>query len=401
MKILLGVTGGIACYKATEIVRAFQERGADVQVVMTRSAQEFIQPLTFASLTGKRVLTSLWDDSLQQGDSAHDGPIEHIAVAQEIDAFVIAPATANTLAQLAHGMAGDYLTTVFLATRAPVIVAPAMNVNMWEHPATQANIERLQKRGVRVVAPASGYLACGMQGGGRLADAQEIVEATMQSAQGKHDLEGETIVVTAGGTREAIDPVRYLGNRSSGKMGHALAEAAAQRGARVILITTASLPTSSGIEIQRVSTAQEMERAVFNQLPKTSILIMAAAVADFRPKEFSASKIRRAGNLMLELEPTKDIVAEAVSQRRDGTLIIAFAAETESLEENARAKLQRKGVDAIVANDVSSTETGFDSDYNAGIFLTPTQSVQLHPATKYTFAQRVLDEIARLRTSNR
>lgn len=390
MNVLVGVSGGIACYKAAELIRELQGRGADVQVVMTKAAQQFVSPLTFASLTGKPVLTSLWSGQQQ---SYEDGSIEHIAVAQRIDAFVIAPATANVIAQLAHGLASDYLTTVYLATKAPVIIAPAMNVNMWEHPATQANIETLRKHGVSIIPPEEGYLACGMQGGGRLADEKDIADTVIRIAQPKQDLRGKTVLITAGGTREPIDPVRYIGNRSSGKMGHALAEVAKDRGANVVLITTSSLPVPAQIDTVRVSTAKELEDAVLDHLHATDIVIMAAAVADFRPKELSTQKIRRTRHLTLELEPTEDIVAKIAAQRRPETRVIAFAAETESLVQNARAKLVRKGADAIVANDVSSSQSGFDVDTNAGIFLTTEKAIPLPISKKRDFAHKVLDMV--------
>lgn len=394
MKILVGVCGGIAAYKAAEVVRALQERGAQVDVAMTASAERFITPLTFRSLTGRPVYTSLWQPA---SDEMEAGSIEHIAVAQTLDALLIAPGTAKTLARLAHGMADDFLSTVYLATRAPVVIAPAMNVNMWEHPATQANLELLKQRGVRIVEPQSGYLACGMTGAGRLASIEQIVDRTMLALRSRQDLAGETVLITAGGTREPIDPVRYLGNRSSGRMGHALADAAQARGARVILISASSLPVHGGCEIIRVDTAEAMRLAMHRHLASATVVIKAAAVADYRPAAFSPAKLRRNGPRTLALEPTPDLVAEAVEARKPGTLVIAFAAETEHLQENARAKLLRKGADAIVANDVSDPALGFESERNAGLFLTEDRTVILPDSTKRNMADRILDEVRKLR----
>ncbi len=393
MKVLVGVTGGIAAYKAAELVRALQDEGVDVQVAMTASAQEFVKPMTFAALTGKRVFTSLWDGA--EGDG--DFEIEHIAVAQAIDALVIAPATANTLAKLANGIADDFLSTLYLATAAPVVVAPAMNVNMWQHPATQANLRTLEARGVRIVEPGEGYLACGMTGSGRLAEVEAIVAEVLAVSAPSRDLVGETVLVTAGGTRESIDAVRFIGNRSSGKMGHALAAAAAARGANVVLVTASALPAPAGCRVVRVTTAAEMELAALAELAGATVVIKAAAVADFRVREAAAGKLRRRGALTLELEPTEDIVAEMVARRNVGTIIVAFAAEAENVEANARAKLLRKGVDAIVANDISSPEFGFDSDRNAGVFITADRAVTLRPAAKTVMAERILDEVLVLR----
>ncbi|ADW67237.1 bifunctional phosphopantothenoylcysteine decarboxylase/phosphopantothenate--cysteine ligase CoaBC [Granulicella tundricola] len=394
MKILLGVSGGIAAYKAAELVRTLQQAGVDVQVAMTASAERFITPLTFAALTGHPVLTSLWQPTDAPSESFE---IEHISAVQHIDAFVIAPATANLMAKFAHGLADDFLTTAYLANTAPVLLAPAMNVNMWNHPATRANLRTLKERGTTIVEPVAGYLACGMTGSGRLASVETIATEVLNLLHPRHDLAGETILITAGGTREPLDPVRFLGNRSSGKMGHALAESAAARGAKVILVTASPLPAPQSATLIRVDTAHEMQSAVLAQLPQATIVIAAAAVADFRLREVALNKLRRNGPLTIELEPTEDIVAHVVANRRPGTLVIAFAAETESLEENARAKLQRKGADAIVANDVSLPGLGFDSDSNAGLFLTGTQTISLEPASKQVFAGRILDHAIALR----
>src|SRR5579864_4821012 len=284
MKIALGVTGGIAAYKAAEIVRLLQDRGIRVQVIMTRAAQEFVRPLTFAALSGEKVITGMFSPGEEQQPNI-DSAIEHIAVAQSIDALLVAPATADVIAHFAQGIATDFLTTLYLATTAPVVVAPAMNVNMWNHPATQGNLEILRKRGVRIVDPGQGYLACGMTGSGRLAENETIVAAVMEALGASQDLAGETVLVTAGPTREKIDPVRYLTNRSSGRMGYAIAEAALRRGARVLLVSGPTAISAPGAaEVTRVETADEMRTAVLELLPQSTIVIKAAAVADYRPK---------------------------------------------------------------------------------------------------------------------
>jgi phosphopantothenoylcysteine decarboxylase/phosphopantothenate--cysteine ligase len=401
-RVTIGVTGGVAAYKAAELVRALQQHGLDVYVVMTRAAEQFIQPLTFSSLTGHKVIASLWNpDSDAPGLDEH-GQIGHIAEAQATDVLVIAPATAHVLAKLAHGLADDFLTTLALATAAPVVVAPAMNVNMWNHPATQANLQLLQARGVTIVSPGSGYLACGMTGEGRLASIEEIAAAILVALAPKpaQDLAGETILITAGGTREAIDPVRFLGNRSSGKMGYALAEAAQQRGARVLLVSapTALAPPAS-CAFTPVTTAEEMRTAVLAQLSEATIVIGAAAVADFRAATPSAAKLRRTGALHLELEPTADILRALSETRSPGTLLIAFAAETDSDIPHAREKLTAKGADAIVLNDISRPGLGFDSDSNAATFLTPTTSFDLPAMSKRALADRLLTQILTLRHS--
>jgi phosphopantothenoylcysteine decarboxylase/phosphopantothenate--cysteine ligase len=397
MKVTVGVTGGIAAYKSAELVRDLQKHALDVHVVMTQAAQHFVQPLTFAALTGHKVITGLWapEDS-DTGEAA--SAIEHIDAAQTTDALVIAPATADILAKMAHGIADDFLTTMYLATTAPVIVAPAMNVNMWQHPATQANLETLASRNVRIVSPESGYLACGMVGAGRLAENSAIVEAVLSVLHHRNDLAGETVLITAGGTREAIDPVRFLGNRSSGKMGYALADAAQRRGARVILVTApTALRAPANAEVVQVITTEDMRRAVLDRLDQTTIVIKAAAVADYRPRVQVGQKLRRSGPLTLELEPTEDILAEVVERRRKGTLIIGFAAETEDALAHGRDKLLRKGADAIVLNDVSREGVGFDSDRNAVTFLTRDRAMELPEMSKRELADRILDEILELR----
>jgi phosphopantothenoylcysteine decarboxylase / phosphopantothenate---cysteine ligase len=400
MKVALGVTGGIAAYKAAEIVRLLQDRGIRVQVIMTRAAQEFVRPLTFAALSGEKVITGMFAPGSAQGEEHAaniDSAIEHIAVAQSIDALLVAPATADVLAHFAQGIAGDFLTTLYLATTAPVVVAPAMNVNMWNHPATQANLEILRRRGVKIVEPSSGYLACGMTGSGRLAENDSIMAAVLEALGAAQDLAGETILITAGPTREKIDPARYLTNRSSGRMGYAVAEAALRRGARVLLVSGPTALTPPGAaELTRVESAGQMRDAVLNLLPQSTIVIKTAAVSDYRAKSISGQKIKRKGAMSLELEPTTDILKE-ISQRKQSQIIVGFAAETENVLENARQKLAAKQLDAIVVNDVSREGIGFDSDRNQVIILTRDEIVEVPETTKWEVAQRVLDQVVRLR----
>lgn len=397
---MVGVCGSIAAYKAPELVRQLQQHGADVSVAMTRSATRFLSPLTFAALTGRNVYTSLWHPSGERaGDHNVDFSIEHVIAGQDLDALVVAPATANVLAKMASGIADDFLTGMYLATKAQVFVAPAMNVNMWNHPATKANVKVLTDRGTCLIEPEDGYLACGMTGGGRLASVEAIANAVLIGIDKRTDLDGETILLTAGGTREPIDPVRFLGNRSSGKMGHALAEEAIARGAHVVLVTASALPAPTGCTVIRVETAAQMANAVLEHLRMSTIVIKAAAVADYRVAVPSLSKLRRAGPITLELLPTEDIVAKVASERRQNTLVISFAAETEDIEANARAKLLRKGADAIVANDVSAPGLGFESDRNAGLFITEKSTVPLPENSKREMARRILDQIKSLRVS--
>ena len=395
MKIAFGVSGGIAAYKAAEIVRLLQDRGIRVQVVMTRAAQEFVRPLTFAALSGEKVITDLFGAGAEQPNI--DAAVEHIAVAQSIDTLLVAPATADVLGKFAQGLATDFLTTLYLATTAPVVVAPAMNVNMWNHPATQANLEILRKRGVRVVEPEAGYLACGMTGPGRLAENDVIVAAVLEALGTSQDLAGETVLITAGPTREKIDPVRYITNRSSGRMGYALAEAALRRGARVLLVSgPTSLTPPGAAQLTTVESAQEMHNAVLALLPQSTVVIKTAAVSDYRPRNASAQKIKRTASLNLELEPTTDILAE-VSRHKESRIIVGFAAETQNVLENARKKLAAKGVDAIVVNDVSQEGIGFDSDRNAVTIITEEEVVEVPETTKWEVAQRVLDQVSHLR----
>jgi phosphopantothenoylcysteine decarboxylase/phosphopantothenate--cysteine ligase len=397
MRVTVGVSGGIAAYKAAELVRSLQRQAIEVRAVMTQSATRFVQPLTFAALTGHKVITSLWDDAYTS-EGAHDSSIEHIDEAQWPDALVIAPATANILAKFAHGIADDFLTTMYLATRATVLVAPAMNVNMWDHPATQANLEILRQRHVRIVEPGTGDLACGVVGIGRMAEPEAVAAAVLDALGRRHDMAGEVVLVTAGGTREALDPVRFLGNRSSGKMGYALADAAQSRGAKVILISGPSaLHPPAHVELVKVTTADQMRTAVLERMNEVTMVVKAAAVADYRPINVSDHKLKRSGPLTLELAPTEDILAEVVRRRRPGQLIVGFAAETENRMENGRQKLLRKGADAIVVNDVSGEALGIDSDLNAATFLTNSTAIELNEMPKRKLADRILDEILTLR----
>jgi phosphopantothenoylcysteine decarboxylase/phosphopantothenate--cysteine ligase len=407
MRVALGVTGGVAAYKAAELVRRLQQDGLEVEVIMTRHAQEFITPLTFAALTGRKVITEMFsaDDS---APANVESAIEHIAVAQRIDALVIAPATANSIAKLAQGLANDFLSTLALATTAPVIIAPAMNVNMWEHPATQSNLETLRARHVRIVSPDEGYLACGMVGAGRLASVEAIALAVRDVLGIKHDLMNETILVTAGPTCEDVDPVRYLTNRSSGKMGYALADAARRRGARVILVSgPTALTAPDGVELVSVRTAAEMHRAVRDRLAESTAVIMAAAVADFRPANPESAKIKRgAGKWTLELESTPDILADISREKPSASandktrrIIIGFAAETNDVAASARKKLTSKNADLIVANDVTEPGAGFDGDTNVvTLFSRDAEEVRLPKMSKFDVAGRVLDELVRLRS---
>ena len=394
MKIALGVTGGVAAYKAAELVRRLQQEKLDVQVVMTRAAQEFITPLTFAALTGKKVITVMF--GAEDATPANvESAIEHIAVAQRIDLLLVAPATADILAHFANGIADDFLTTLYLATKAPVVVAPAMNVNMWEHPATQENLAKLRARGAHVVDPDEGYLACGMTGAGRLAATEAILAKVCGVLGLRHDLEGKTVLVTAGPTREDIDPVRFLTNRSSGKMGYALADAALRRGAHVILVSgPTDLPMPEGADWMPVRTTEAMRNAVRERASAADIIIMAAAVSDYRPAVPYAQKMKRGdGRLVLELEPTPDILAE-LGREKGPRILVGFAAETERLVENARDKLARKHADIIIGNDVTQEGAGFDSDTNiVTLYLRDGREVPLPKLSKFEVANRILDQI--------
>jgi phosphopantothenoylcysteine decarboxylase / phosphopantothenate---cysteine ligase len=402
MRITLGVTGGIAAYKSAELVRRLQDEGHTIQVVMTRAAREFITPLTFAALSGQRVITDLFSNE-PGGAGSLESAIDHIAVAQRTDLLLVAPATADVLAKFARGIADDFLSTLHLAVTAPVVVAPAMNVNMWQHAATQDNVTTLRARGVRIVEPSEGYLACGMVGAGRLAELDAILAAVRDVLKSQQDLAGETILVTAGPTCEDIDPVRFLTNRSSGKMGYALAAAAARRGANVKLVSgPTALETPEGVERVNVRSAEEMLHAVQGNFGASTMAVFAAAVADYHAAEKSSTKIKRGKDaLTLRLEPNPDILATVAREKGD-RLIVGFAAETDHVAENARKKLAEKNADLIVANDVSAKGAGFDGDTNiVTLFARDGRDLPLARMSKADVANRILDEMLRLRTALR
>ena len=402
MRIALGVTGGVAAYKAAELVRRLQQDKLDVQVVMTRGAQEFITPLTFAALTGQKVITDLF--AAAGGAPANvESAIEHIAVAQRIDLLLVAPATADVLAKFAHGIAEDFLGTLYLATKAPVVVAPAMNVNMWDHRATQENVATLRARGVHVVDPDDGYLACGMTGAGRLAATETIARKVCEVLGLRHDLEGQTVLITAGPTCEDIDPVRFLTNRSSGKMGYALAEAAHRRGARVILVSgPTDLKVPDGVDWVPVRSTTQMHDTVRARASEAGIVVMAAAVSDYRPANAQTKKIKRGERAFtLELEPTSDILAELGREKRNQVLV-GFAAETDAVAENARGKLQRKSADMIVANDVTQEGAGFDTDTNiVTLYRRDGQEIPLPKLNKFDVANRIFDHVLEIQKQSK
>jgi phosphopantothenoylcysteine decarboxylase/phosphopantothenate--cysteine ligase len=394
----LGVCGGIAAYKSAELARRLQDRGFRVQVAMTAHAREFITPLTFAALTGEKVVTDLF--ATASGDETLQSAIEHIEVARRADLLLVAPATADMLAKLAHGLADDFLSTMHLAFTGPILVAPAMNVNMWTHPATQQNMATLRARGVHVIEPDAGGLACGMTGPGRLAEPDAIVAAAAALLGGKSDLAGRTVLITAGPTREPIDPVRYISNRSSGRMGYALAEEARSRGARVLLVSgPTALPAPAGVDQICVETAAEMYQAATARIEQADVMILAAAVADYRPSAAAARKLKKSeASATLGLEPTQDILAEC-GRRKGGRILVGFAAETERLEENARGKLERKNCDLLVANLVGegANGAGFDSAENEGLLLKAGGAAEPLPReSKRAMARRILDAVAAL-----
>ncbi len=399
MRVALGVTGGIAAYKAAELVRVLQDKGLEVQVIMTRNARRFVTPLTLASLSGRKVITDMFATS--GGEPNVESAIEHIAVAQNIDALVVAPATANIIAKIARGIADDFLTTLCLATRAPLIIAPAMNVNMWENSATQENLDILRGRGATILDPDEGYLACGMTGPGRLASVETIARALFDTLGIREDLRDEKVLVTAGRTEEPLDAVRYLSNRSSGKMGYALAEASRRRGARVSLVSgPASLEPPQGVHFERVRTAEEMAEAVLRHLDESSVVLMAAAVADFRPAESQNGKIKkRDGFSTIKVEPTRDILAEIARRRRPSQVVVGFAAEAERVLENASRKLREKGLDLIVANDVTREGAGFEVDTNIVTLIFPDgREIPLDKMSKLDVAKRVLDQVVEMKS---
>jgi len=390
-RILLGVTGSIAAYKAVELLRELTKRGAEVQVVMTEAATRFLAPLTFETLSRQPVLLDMFS-------LAYGSHIGHIEATARADLFVIAPATAHTIAKLALGLADDFLSCIFLASRCPVLVAPAMDSDMYQHATVQENLARLRDRGVHIVGPASGDLASGLTGPGRLVEPPEIVEAIERLLAGTRDLNGEVVLVTAGPTREPLDPVRYLSNRSSGKMGYAIAEAAAARGARVILVSgPTALTAPQGVDVIHVETAQQMYDAVLAKLAAATVVIKAAAVSDYRPKQVARRKIKKdEAAPEVTLESTPDILAE-VGKRKDRRILVGFAAETEDLVGNARKKLQRKNLDLMVANDVGQPGAGFDSDTNVVKILDAQGDVEeVSLQAKRSVADRILDRVVKL-----
>lgn len=397
--ILVAVTGGIAAYKVPELVRALRRAGHRVRCVMTPEATRFVAPLVLQTLSCETVRTQLLDPS-------EEGEIDHVALADWAELLVVAPATAHTLAKLAHGLADDLPSAIALATRAPLLVAPAMNVNMWRHPATEANVASLRARGVQIVGPESGELACGWEGQGRMAEPSAIAEA-VERALAPKSLAGEVVLVTAGGTREAVDAVRFLGNRSSGKMGFALACEAARRGAEVVLVAGPSaLATPGGVRRVDVGSALEMRDAVLAELPRATIVVKAAAVADFRPAAPAAGKLRKEdlepeAGLTLELVRNPDILAE-VCRQKGARIVVGFAAESGDLVATARRKLARKGCDLLVANDVALAGSGFDGDENEVVLVWPGGEVEELPrSSKAAVAAQILDRIEKLRGASR
>ncbi|MFV1977877.1 MAG: bifunctional phosphopantothenoylcysteine decarboxylase/phosphopantothenate--cysteine ligase CoaBC [Myxococcota bacterium] len=397
-RILVAVTGGIAAYKVPELIRILRRAGASVRCAMTPAAREFVAPLVLQTLTGYSVRTDLFD-------AAQEGEIDHIALADWAELVILAPATANTLAKLSCGLADDLVSAVLLATRAPILVAPAMNVNMWEHPATRSNMETLRQRGIRTIGPEVGELACGWEGAGRMSQ-PEAVAAEAELLLGSRDLEGEVVLVSAGGTREPIDTVRYLGNRSSGKMGFAVAAEAARRGASVVLVAGPTpLVTPPGVRRIDVVTALELRDAMFAEFDSATITVMAAAVADFRAAQRSELKIKKEdldddSGLTLELTRNPDILAE-LCQRKGDRVVIGFAAESHDLVASARRKIARKGCDLLVANNISGEATGFDTDDNAVVFVWPDSQIEELPTLpKRDVASQLLDRVAKSRGGN-
>ena len=396
-RVALGVSGGIAAYKAVEILRGLQRAGCSVRVAMTQRACEFVRPLTFRALSGSHVVVD---------DYAPDNPdpIAHITFSQTVDLLLVAPATANIIAKFAHGIADDFLTSTYLACTSPILVAPAMNTTMWEHPATQRNVERLRKDGIYFVEPDAGEMACGTIGPGRLSDPERVVSAALEILRNnkRKDLAGERLLITVGATREEIDPVRFISNRSSGKMGFAIVEAARRRGATVTAIAGATTVDSPpGVDTIRVNSAMEMAEAVRREIANATIFIGAAAVADYRPAKRANQKIKKnTESLTINLERTEDILSAVAANRHEGMLVVGFAAESENLLENARNKLRTKQVDVIVANDISERNVGFDFDTNAVTIVSRNNynHVQLPLMTKQQIADQILDVIVKLRS---
>lgn len=398
-RVALGVSGGIAAYKAAEVLRGLQQAGCTVRVAMTKRACEFIRPLTFRALSGHHVVVD---------DYAPDNPdpIAHITFSQTVDLFVIAPATADIIAKFAHGIADDFLSSTYLASTAPVLIAPAMNTQMWQHPATVRNVDRLRMDGVRIVEPDVGEMACGTIGPGRLSDPERIVQAALDilretDNRAKRDLVGERVLITTGATREAIDPVRFLSNHSSGRMGFALAEAARARGAEVTVVagvTTATAPAE--VRLLCGTSAAEMRAAVMSEINRATIFIAAAAVADYRPVRPAAQKIKKSGDVLtLQLELTPDILAEVAASPHDNLIVVGFAAETDNVLQQARHKLERKRLDAVVANNVTQPGAGFNTETNIVTIITRDndEPIELPLLSKRAVADRILDEVARLR----
>ena len=391
--VVLGVTGCIGAYKACEVLRELQRRDVDVHVVMTRAATRFVSPMTFEALSRHPV----FHDQFALGES---GEIRHVGLADAADLLLVAPATANVIGKFARGIADDALSTLYTATLAPVVVAPAMNVNMFDHPAVRENLQILRGRGVRVVEPGQGYLACGWLGRGRLAETADVVAAALAALARRRDLEGETVLVTAGPTVEDIDPVRFVSNRSSGRMGHRVAEAARDRGARVVLVSgPTALAPPAGVDVVPVRSAADMLRAVEERFAAATVVVAAAAVADYRPATVAAQKLRKgAGPVTMELVRTADVLG-SLGARKEGRVLVGFAAETEDLESRAGAKLEAKNLDLIVANDVSAPGAGFDGETNAALLLRRDGSrVEVPLLSKRELAERILDEVIALRS---
>ncbi len=392
--IVLGITGCIAAYKSAELLRLLQKQGYEVQVVLTEHARNFVTPMTLAALSRRRVITTLYQQE-QRTEGAQEVAIEHVQLPQAASALVVAPATANCLAKFAGGIADDFLSTLYLATTGPVVVAPAMNVHMWNHPSVKENVGRLRSRGVILVDPEEGYLAEGIEGKGRMADLETIVSAVVKAARGTQDLVGETVLVTAGPTCEDIDPVRYLSNRSSGKMGYEIASAARTRGATTILVSgPTQLPPPAEVRCLRVRSAEEMRSQVLRHFSEATIVIKAAAVADFKPASRSGQKLKKGqAPRRLSLVPTPDILAELSSHKR-GQILVGFAAETERVLENARGKLAAKNLDLLVVNDVTQEGAGFDGDTNVVTLLSHTGSeISLGKRSKREIAHAILDQV--------
>ena len=407
IRVGLGVCGGIAAYKAVEVLRLLQKAGCDVKVAMTKHATEFVRPLTFRSLTDSYVLVDDYDPE-------NPDPIAHINFSQEIDLLLIVPATANIIGKFAHGIADDFISTTYLASNAPVMIAPAMNTTMWFHPATQRNIAQLEKDGVYFVSPIEGELACKTVGTGKLEDVENIVRQAMELLDAEtrrageeekgrgEDLKGEKVLITVGGTREAIDPVRFISNHSSGKMGFAVAEAAQARGAEVTVVAgSTAVESPAGVKVVSIESAKDMHAAVMSNLADTTVFIGAAAVADYTPAEAAAAKIKKNGHdtLTLELKKTQDILADVAGNRSNGMIVVGFAAETNDVVAYARSKMEKKGLDMVVANDITQTGAGFNTDTNIATILVRgnENEIELPLMQKRELADKILDEIVGLR----